>query len=52
MDLPPIEESNASKKRFIYSAESGLFKHAIPATKGGNNNDFASLVSAHKALGN
>jgi len=51
MDLPPIEESNASKKRFIYCAESGFFKHAIPATKGGNNNDFASLVSDHKALG-
>ncbi len=49
-ELPAIGDHQASKKRFIYCAEQGLLKYAIPALYGGHGN-FSDLAEAHEALG-
>jgi len=49
--LPAIGDNQASKQRFKYCAEQGLFKHAIQAQLGGHDNSFSDLVEAHEALG-
>lgn len=49
--LLPAGDIRASKQRFLYCAQQGLLKHAIPAEKGGHGDSFSSLVSAHHTLG-
>jgi len=50
-DLPAIGDIQASKKRFIYCAEQGLFKHAVPTQYGGLGDSFTDLTEAHEATG-
>lgn len=50
-NLPPKGGVEASKQRLIYSAEQGIFKHAIPDKLGGQGESFADLVVAHEKLG-
>ena len=49
--LPSAGDTAASLQRFLYCARQGLFKHAIPANRGGNGNRFADLVTTHETLG-
>ena len=50
-NLPCAGDATASRQRFLYCANQGLLKHAIPANHGGNNSRFADLVNAHETLG-
>ncbi len=50
-EWPPTGDVQASKQRFLVCAQQGLFKHAIPTSKGGHGDCFADLTVAHEALG-
>ena len=50
-DLPPSGDIQASKQRFLFCARQGLFKHAIPVSKGGQGDCFTDLTAAHETLG-
>jgi len=49
--LPCAGDATASLQRFLFCARQGLLKHAIPANRGGNGNNFTDLVSTHESLG-
>ena len=49
--LPIAGDAKASRQRLQYCANQGLFRHAVPADRGGFGNRFADLVSAHETLG-
>ena len=50
-ELPPPGDIRASKQRFLFCARQGLFRHAVPASKGGRGDSFTDLTAAHEALG-
>ena len=50
-ELPPPGDIRASKQRFLFCAQQGLFKHAVPISKGGRGDGYADLTAAHEALG-
>ena len=50
-DLPPSGDIRASKQRFLFCAQQGLFRHAVPTSKGGYGDRFTDLIAAHEALG-
>lgn len=49
--LPPAGDAQASRRRLVYCAAQGLFRHAIAAEHGGFGNAFRDLVAAHEHLG-
>lgn len=49
--LPAEGGAAASRQRLQYCAQQGLFRHAVPAERGGFDNRFADLVNAHESLG-
>jgi alkylation response protein AidB-like acyl-CoA dehydrogenase len=50
-NLPSVGDGTASRQRLQYCANQGLFRHAMPADRGGYGNRFADLVNAHETLG-
>lgn len=49
--LPAEGDAAASRQRLQHCAQQGLFRHAVPAERGGFGNRFADLVNAHEILG-
>ncbi len=50
-NLPGTGDATASRQRLQYCADQGLFRHAIPADRGGYGNRFADLVDTHESVG-
>lgn len=49
--LPAAGSISDSKNRFIYCAQQGLLKHALPNKFSGYDNSFKELIDQHRTLG-
>ncbi|MGR8934867.1 MAG: acyl-CoA dehydrogenase family protein [Gammaproteobacteria bacterium] len=49
--LPPAGDTQAARRRLVFCAAQGLFRHAVAAEYGGFGNGFRDLVKAHEQLG-